>query len=267
MKPITLIFALLPSVALAQGPAVSDRNAAVALQERCFDAFVRVRSIGNGTGSGVFIHSEASDGEYDNYVLTAYHVVDDGHEAGIAIDTVNSAQHGRFIDSFDAELVSFDEDADVAVLKVRMPARVTTLKLATARESTPANSPVLTIGCSNAAYPTVWSDTLRGTTNKLSAADWQAEKEPIPGRSGGPLICVNVGSSDYSRVLGVCIRINPDGTGIYSDLEATRSVVESAGLPSHVVNGHDPIPSPRVLYWLVFKLAIAVIAQATVRVR
>lgn len=265
MKSLLLASLLYPSLAFAHGPAVADRNAAVALQEHCFDAFVRVRAVGRCNGSGVFIHSHRiAAKKYDNFVLTSYHVVDDADKSGLAVDTVSSRKHGRFTGRDTAKLVSFDEKADVAVLVVRMTKRVTTLQLATDRDATPVNSPLLTIGCSNSDYPTIWSDTLRGTIQKLSPADWQTEATPIPGRSGGPLLNANAASRDYGRVLGVCIRIHRDGSGIYSDLEATRAVVRAAGLPPHVVHGGPVVVSPTVLLWLVIKLSLAVVAQVMV---
>lgn len=263
-----LFFLLLSPLTYGSGPAVSDPDASVALQEFSFNATVRVRQVGIGRGTGFFIYcSRANDaGERDVYLLTAYHCVDG--ESDIFIETVNAHDRfGWFLDRHDAELIAFDEQADVAVLRTTLTKRVPTLKIARRRDSVVNSFSALTIGCSDGEYPTVWSETVLGLIEKKSENDWEVSTKPIHGRSGGPLISTKLNSENFGCFLGVCIRISKEGHGIYSDLEKTRSVLRSAGLPARVVNGGSATVSFSVLSWLLVKLCIAIFATSIVRVK
>ncbi len=268
MKPffVATLFFLFPARILA-GPAISDRNAPIALQERCFDAFFRTRQPGVGTGSGFFIFSRPYEGtnEYESFGLTAYHCVDDA-DTEIFVDTVSSGS-SSFRRSYRAELVAHDEQADVAVLRVITDSKVSRIKLARSRGRTFASCPVFTIGCSNGEFPTIWSDTCLGTREEKSQCDWTVEIAPLHGRSGGPLVNADTESDDFGRALGVCIRIGSDSRGIYSDLEKTRRVVRNAGLPETVVNGGPSVISAYVAGMLLLKLIIGVVLVSLIRLR
>lgn len=128
----------------------------------------------DGVGSGFLIGG--------GYALTAYHVVFNAKNlSAVTLDRKR----------YSVQVVGYDDQADLALLRVNVPAGTPFLPLATARPT--VGDPVLVIGNGNGDFLTLKTGRLTGLNADAGRADFppgtlELNAQIVPGDSGSPVI-------------------------------------------------------------------------------
>ncbi|MFC6661176.1 S1C family serine protease [Deinococcus multiflagellatus] len=129
----------------------------------------------NGVGTGVLISP-------DGLVLTAYHVIQ-----GATVLSVQTEDRTRYV----AQVVGYNDQDDLALLRVSVPAGTPYLRLAAARPA--VGDIALAIGNGNGAFLKTKVGRLTGLDSDAGRADFppgtlELNAPLIPGDSGGPVV-------------------------------------------------------------------------------
>lgn len=168
-------------------------------------------------GSGVMIASvqDAAKGSYANYALTSYHVVrnilaesEGGTKPQIRLNTYEKGGPKEEL----ADIVVFDEDNDMALLKLRTERHMTNLARPLPRERAAevrTFTPIYAVGCplGNDPIPTVGE--IASTKNPISGQNyWMLNAPTYFGNSGG-----GVYLSKTHELIGIFSKIYTHGHG------------------------------------------------------
>lgn len=145
----------------------------------------------DGVGTGFLIG--------DGYALTAYHVV--FASKNLTAVTLNRKR-------YPVQVIGYDDQSDVALLRVNVPAGTPTLPLAAAKPR--IGESVLAIGNGGGAFLTAKTGRLTGLDRDAGSADFppgtlELNAQLVPGDSGGPIINARgevVGVVSYIRFGG-----------------------------------------------------------------
>ncbi|PNY82037.1 S1C family serine protease [Deinococcus koreensis] len=129
----------------------------------------------DGVGSGVLISA-------DGLALTAYHVIEKAKS--LSAQTVDRKR-------YKVEVVGFDQQNDIALLRVAVPSGTPFLTLAGARPS--IGDTALAVGNGNGAFLQLKTGRLTGLDSDAGRADFppgtlELNAPLIPGDSGGPIV-------------------------------------------------------------------------------
>ncbi|HMB95919.1 MAG TPA: trypsin-like peptidase domain-containing protein, partial [Tepidisphaeraceae bacterium] len=162
--------------------------------------FSQVRNVPVGSlGSGFIVHP-------DGYIVTNNHVIDRARQ--INVELVD----GR---KFDADLVSSDAEADLAILKIHADKPLQTLQLGDSSDLM-IGEPVIAVGnplgfshsVSTGIVSAIHRD-LKNSEGKTMLGDLiQTDAAINPGNSGGPLL------NAYGQVIGINTAIRGDAQNI-----------------------------------------------------
>ncbi|CCO08797.1 S1C family serine protease [Desulforamulus hydrothermalis] len=150
-----------------------------------------------GLGSG-FIVSE------DGYIVTNYHVIEGASQIQVTLATNKQYQ---------AKVVGFDQESDLAVLKINPAGPLPTLKFGSS-ESIEAGDWVIAIGNPYGLDHTVTVGVISAKGRPVNVGDrrfrnlLQTDASINPGNSGGPLLNLN------GEVVGVNTAVNAGAQGI-----------------------------------------------------
>lgn len=203
---------------------------------------VRLRTEKAG-GSGTIIYSKAipgqkgSDPDYETYILTNYHVVEEAivfkkkwdpiAKRDRTIETRTTVQveifeykHGSSIvgsSAFDADVMAWDKEHDLALVKLRAvkPFKFVAKLFPTGKEDEiKLFSPCVAVGCSLGHSPIPSKGMLTGKNDELeNKSYWMSSAQIIFGNSGGSMYL-----SDTHELIGVPARISGYMAGFNLDI-------------------------------------------------
>jgi S1-C subfamily serine protease len=173
---------------------------------------------GSGIGTGTIIDSR----EGRALILTCGHVFREYREGDrIEVDLFGTNESH----TVEGRLLSFDDECDVGLLTIQIPAPVKTLRVAPKAYAVDVGEQVANVGCNHGDDPTV-------RHNKVTAIDKYAGPDnievaglPVQGRSGGGLF------SQEGYVIGVCNAADPEcNEGFYAALPSIHKQLDEANL-------------------------------------
>lgn len=219
-------------------PGWSSRSAkATASDEQLISATVRLRikdPDGHSWGTGTII--DARQGWA--LVLTCGHIFRDSHGKGLVEIDLFGPTPGKQIPG---EVVSYDLDRDVGLVRFRAPSTVNVARVAPVGYTITNGDPVVNVGCNNGRQPTARHSRIRSQDKFLGPPNLQADGLPVVGRSGGGLF------SREGFVIGVCNAADPaDNEGLYAATASIRAELDRAGL-AYVYKSTPASPTPEVL--------------------
>jgi serine protease Do len=260
MKILRAISSLLLTIAIAQSTLAADssinlrRTTTVEVVEKTKNAVVYVSStkmvaqrfspFGNdpfwqdfsqtrfvpvgSLGSGFVVHP-------DGYIVTNNHVIDRARQ--INVELVD----GR---KFEAELISADPEADLAILKINADKPLQTLQLGDSSDLM-IGEPVIAVGnplgyshsVSTGIVSAIHRD-LKSSDGKTMLGDLiQTDAAINPGNSGGPLL------NAYGQVIGIntAIRGDAQNIGFAIGINRLRDLIPELMNPSQVTKVDVPI--------------------------
>lgn len=219
----------------AQGPAVIESPAAVVQPARAGEAkcdfslseaqllaaCVRLKvadRTGNSYGSGTII--DVRDGEA--LVLTCAHLFRDSDGKGeIRVDIFGPGEPRQV----PGRLIGCDLEKDVGLVSIPARSALQAIHVAPPGYALHKGDLVATIGCSNAAPPTVQSSHVDSIDRFRGPPNFQIAGQPVQGRSGGGVV-----SAD-GYVIGVCNAADPeDNEGLYAALASIYKELDRAKL-------------------------------------
>lgn len=211
-------------VEAAGGQTAASGNAAggFALSDhQLIAACVRIKvadRTGNSYGSGTVI--DVRNGEA--LILTCAHLFRDSDGKGdIQVDLFGHGEPQHVA----GRLIGCDLSKDVGLVGIAAPASLEAIHVAPPGYTLHAGDRVATIGCSNAAPPTVQSSHVDSIGRFRGPANFQVAGQPVQGRSGGGVV-----SAD-GFVIGVCNAADPeDNEGLYAALPSVYKELDRAKL-------------------------------------
>jgi len=192
-----------------------------ALEQRLLAATARLRvndPQGHSFGTGTII----DEGDGEALILTCAHIFRDSRGRGpIAVDLFcPGGPRG-----IPGKLIGYDMQRDVALVAVRPGVPVTAARVAPAGYRPRRGEPVISIGCSRGADPTVQVSRVSDTDRVLTPPTIQVAGQPVVGRSGGGLFNAS------GELIGVCYAADPqDNEGLYSALGSVHAELDRRGL-------------------------------------
>ena len=183
-------------------------------------ATVRLRiedAKGNSCGTGTII--DARQGWA--LILTCGHIFRDSQGKGrIEVDLFGGGPR-----RVEGELVSYDMDRDVGLLKIRVPGPVAVARVAPAGLQLAEGDPVVSVGCNNGDDPTAQPTRIRSRDQFAGPPNVEADGLPVEGRSGGGLFTPD------GLVVGVCNCADPtENQGMYAALASIHKQLDESGL-------------------------------------
>src|SRR4051794_12117078 len=180
-------------------------------------------------GSGFIIHS-------NGYIVTNNHVIDRAREIKVELTD------GR---KYDADLVSADSDADLAILKINADKPLTVLELGDSSDLM-IGEPVIAVGnplgyshsVSTGIVSAVHRDLKADNGGAVVLGDLiQTDAAINPGNSGGPLL------NAYGQVIGIntAIRGDAQNIGFAIQVNRLRDLIPDLMSPSQAVKLDMPI--------------------------
>ena len=184
-------------------------------------ASVRIRvqdPQGQSCGTGTIIDSRQGWA----LILTCGHIFRDSQGKGrIEVDLFGPNAPGQT----EAELVSYDIQRDIGLLRIQTPGPVAVARVAPPTRRIDIGEPVINVGCNNGNAPTARRTQISSKNKYLGPPNLQAGGLPVEGRSGGGLF-----SAD-GQVIGVCNCADPkDNEGLYAAGDVIRAELDRAGL-------------------------------------
>jgi serine protease Do len=188
-----------------------------------------IRNVPVGSlGSGFIVHP-------DGYIVTNNHVVDRARQISVELGD------GR---KFDAEVVSADAEADLAILKIHADKPLQTLQLGDSSDLM-IGEPVIAVGnplgyshsVSTGIVSAIHRD-LKTSEGKTMLGDLiQTDAAINPGNSGGPLL------NAYGQVIGIntAIRGDAQNIGFAIQVNRLRNLIPELMNPSQVTKVDIPI--------------------------
>ncbi len=201
----------------------------------------RTQSVGS-LGSGFILHP-------DGYIVTNNHVIDRARQIEVTL------LDGR---KFNAEIVSADSEADIAILKIDSDGTLPTLPLGDSSDLM-MGEPVIAVGnpygfshsVSTGIVSQIHRD-LKSDDEKVSLTDLvQTDAAINPGNSGGPLLNI------YGQVIGINTAIiNAQNIGFAIQVNRLRELIPSLMDPTRIAKLEMPIK---------LKEIVTIAAPATVK--
>lgn len=209
------------TTATAPSPRASRPSSADDMHERLLAAAVRLKvhdPDGHSWGSGTVIDARAGEA----LVLTCGHIFRDSQGRGrIEVDLFAPGSPRGLT----GELIGYDDKADVGLVSIRTDFNLTPIPVAPSDYAIAPGDAVFTIGCSNAADPTVEESRINSIGKFLGPPNLQVAGQPVDGRSGGGLV-----SAD-GYVIGVCNAADPsDNEGLFAALDSIHAALDTSNL-------------------------------------
>jgi len=182
---------------------------------------VRLRiedATGHSCGSGTLV--DARGGEA--LILTCGHLFRDSQGKGrIEVDLFGAHPAERI----PGELLHFDLEKDLALLRIRVNGPVRTARIAPPGYRIAKGARVVNVGCNNGEPPTVRYAHVTALDKFLGPANIEVSGLPVQGRSGGGLFTTD------GLVIGVCNAAVPtDNEGMYAALDSIHAELDQANL-------------------------------------
>ncbi|HEX3997187.1 MAG TPA: trypsin-like peptidase domain-containing protein [Pirellulales bacterium] len=186
---------------------------------------------GNSYGSGTIV--DVRNGEA--LVLTCAHLFRDSDGKGdIRVDLYGPGQPQQVA----GRLIGCDLEKDVGLVSIPATSALQAIHVAPPGYTLHKGDRVATIGCSNAAPPTVQSSHIDSIDRFRGPPNFQVAGQPVQGRSGGGVV-----SAD-GYVIGVCNAADPDDNeGLYAALASIYKELDRAKL-SFVYRATPPSTAP-----------------------
>lgn len=179
-------------------------------------------------GSGFIIHP-------DGYIVTNNHVIDRARQ--ITVQLLDGQK-------FDAELISADAEADLAILKISSDRPLPTVELGDSSDLM-IGEPVIAVGNPLGYSHSVSTGIVSAVHRNLRAGDDRILLEDViqtdaainPGNSGGPLL------NAYGQVIGIntAIRGDAQNIGFAIQINRLRDLIPELMNPEQVTKLHFPI--------------------------
>jgi serine protease Do len=192
-----------------------------------FDMGTRLYS-SESLGSGFIIHR-------DGYIVTNNHVIDRARQIKITL------LDGR---QFDAELISADVEADLAILKINADKPLPTLELGDSSDLM-IGEPTVAVGNPFGFSHTVSTGIVSALHRDIDASDERVKFRDLiqtdaainPGNSGGPLLNV------YGQVIGIntAIRSDAQNIGFAIQINRLRDLIPNLMNPAQVTKLDIPL--------------------------
>ena len=174
-------------------------------------------------GSGTIIDSEQGRA----IILTCGHILRGlGKHAIVEVDYYKSPKSKP--QSFVADVLGFDLDADLGVLAISPDQELPVVKLGIASKVPEVKDRVTSVGCGGGKSPSAEKHYITAINRYQGADNLECDGEPEQGRSGGGLFL-------GPELIGVCIYADPkDKRGIYTGLKPVALILRKSKL-SHLV--------------------------------
>ncbi len=174
---------------------------------------------GNSCGSGTIVDMRGDEA----LVLTCGHLFRDSQGKGrIEVDFFGPSAAERI----PGELVHFDLEKDLALLKIRVHGPVRTARIAPPGYRIAKGARVVNVGCNNGDPPTIRYAHVTALDKFLGPSNVEVSGLPVQGRSGGGLFTAD------GLVIGVCNAAVPtDNEGLYAALASIHAELDQAELP------------------------------------
>lgn len=128
-----------------------------------------------------------------------------------------------------------DLDADVGLVTINYPQRLSTVRLGASSKSLAPNERLFSIGCSSGDNPSRENLRLIAINKYQGPENLECTNRPLKGRSGGGLF-------REDELVGVCIAADPDEPrGLYTGLQPITQILEKAGLGHLVPRATKPV--------------------------
>ncbi len=152
----------------------------------------------NGVGTGAIVDERG-------YILTNYHVVSDVRRIEVTADDRRT---------YTAELVAYDEAADLAIIKIPAPQPLPTIRIGTSSDLMEGEA-VIALGNAYGYEQTVTRGIISALNRDVQVSDTQSYDDLIqtdasinPGNSGGPLLNID------GEMIGVNVAVRAGAQGI-----------------------------------------------------
>jgi S1-C subfamily serine protease len=235
----------IPSGADAGGGGGQETAASQGPDPAQFEAYliacaVRLRiqdANGHSCGSGTIVDARGEEA----LILTCGHLFRDSQGNGrIEVDLFGPNAAERI----PGELVHYDLEKDLALLKIRVHGPVRTARIAPPEHRIAKGARVVNVGCNNGDPPTVRHAHVTALDKFLGPANVVVSGLPVQGRSGGGLFTAD------GLVIGVCNAAVPtDNEGLYAALASIHAELDQTQLPfvyrepTEVAGSKDPRPA------------------------
>ncbi len=173
---------------------------------------------GHSCGTGTII--DAREGEA--LVATCGHIFRDSKGKGrIDVDLFGPTSARKI----SGRLICYDLDRDVGLISIRTPGPVTVARVAPPGYEIQKGARVATVGCNNAADPTVRRSRITSLDKFMGPPNIQVAGLPVQGRSGGGLF------SSEGYLIGICNAADPaDNEGLYAALASVHAQLDEMKL-------------------------------------
>lgn len=192
---------------------------------------------GHSCGSGTIVDARGEEA----LILTCGHLFRDSQGNGrIEVDLFGPNAAERI----PGELVHYDLEKDLALLKIRVPGPVRIARIAPPEYRVAKGARVVNVGCNNGDLPTIRHAHVTALDKFLGSANVVVSGLPVQGRSGGGLFTAD------GLVIGVCNAAVPtDNEGLYAALASIHAELDQTQLPfvyrqpAQVAGSVDPRPA------------------------
>lgn len=173
---------------------------------------------GPSVGTGTIIDSR----EGRALILTCGHIFREYREGGrIEVELFG---HGE-PQTVTGRLLSFDDERDVGLLTIEVPAPVNAVRVAPSGYAVDIGQTVINVGCNHGDDPTVRRNKVTARDKYLGPPNIEVAGLPVQGRSGGGLFSLE------GYVIGVCNAADPqDNEGLYAALASIHKQLDEANL-------------------------------------
>jgi S1-C subfamily serine protease len=206
-------------------PASTSQPQQAASAEHLIAATVRLSITdpdGRSTGTGVVV--DARNGQA--LVLTCGHLFRaSGGEGAIRVERF-AAFGGAATphETVAGELLDFDLDRDLALLRFPVAESVNVAPVAPAGTVLTIGSGATSVGCNHGDAPTPWATRITAINRYQGHANVEAARAPVEGRSGGGLF------NAQGQLVGICYAADPQGDeGLYVALASIHEKLNELG--------------------------------------